>query len=73
MTTEQLARIFKERYHSAPKGQVAMTVHLFGIEFADELAGHSLKSICALADAPHSYHTEINKGIRLAEFVALKK
>jgi|APEBP8051073058_1049385.scaffolds.fasta_scaffold00008_97 hypothetical protein len=72
MTTDELARIFKDRYQKAPKGRVVTTIHLFGIEFASALAGKSIKEICARADVPVSSHTEIHKGIRLAEYVSLK-
>jgi len=73
MTTEELARVFKERYRNAPRGFVVTTIHLFGIQYADALAGQPLKEICMRADVPVSYCTEIHKGIRLAEFVQLKK
>ena len=72
MTTDDLARIFKERYHTAPKGSVVIATHLFGIEFARELAGHPLKEICLHAGVPPSYATEIYKGVRLSQFVSLK-
>ena len=73
MTTNELAQIFKDRYHTAPKGLVVTTIHLFGIEFADALSGQPLKEICARASVPVSYYTEIHKGIRLAEFVSIKR
>ncbi|WP_291238962.1 hypothetical protein, partial [Gemmobacter sp.] len=67
-----LARIFKERYHTAPKGAAVISIHLFGIEFAEELAGQPLKEICLRAGVPVSYGTEIFKGMRLSQFVSLK-
>ncbi|MGY3669708.1 HTH-like domain-containing protein [Marinovum sp. KMM 9989] len=63
---------FKKRYHAAANGMTVVTIHLFGIEFARELDGHNLKQICADADVPTSYGTELRKGMRLAEFVTLK-
>lgn len=72
MTTDELARIFKERYNSAPDKLVVTTIHLFGIEFAKALEGQPLKEICARANVPVSYDTEIRKGMRLSEFVSLK-
>ena len=72
MTTDQLARILKDRYANAGPGLTATSVHLFGIEFADSLKGHPLKEICARADVPVSYHTEIHKGMKLCPFVTLK-
>ncbi|PHQ94243.1 MAG: hypothetical protein COB39_14000 [Marinosulfonomonas sp.] len=72
MQTSKLAEVFKSRYHKAEKGYAVTAIHLFGIEYADQLKGHNLKEICVLADIPISYVTEIYKGIRLAEFVKLK-
>lgn len=72
MTAEQLSKIFAQRYHSAAPGMTVVTIHLFGIEFAQALEGHPLKEICAAADVPVSYGTELRKGMRLAEFVSLK-
>ncbi len=72
MKAGDLAAILRDRYHHAAKGDVALSIHLFGIEFADQLAGHSLKDICAQADVPVSYQVEINKGMRIAPHVQLK-
>jgi len=72
MQTSELVEVFKTRYHNAEKGYTAVTIHLFGIEYAEQLVGHNLKDICTLADVPISYVTEIHKGMRLAEFVRLK-
>ena len=69
MTSEELSRIFRERYHSAAHRQVATSIHLFGIEYADALQGHSIKEICTMADVPVSYATEVYKGMKLAKFV----
>ncbi|MPL74174.1 hypothetical protein SDC9_19984 [bioreactor metagenome] len=72
MTTDQLAQILKDRYTNAGRGLTVTSVHLFGIEFADALKGHPLKEICAHANVPVSYHTEIHKGMKLSPFVILK-
>ena len=47
-------------------------IHLFGIRHAQELRGVSLKELVREARIPASYHTEIHKGMRLAEYVTLK-
>jgi len=72
MRSEELSVEFGKRYHAAPSGITVATIHLFGIEFAGALSGHNLKEICARADVPTSYGTELRKGMRLAEFVNLK-
>jgi len=54
MQTSELVEVFKTRYHNAEKGYTAVTIHLFGIEYAEQLVGHNLKDICTLADVPIS-------------------
>lgn len=72
MTSRELSDEFSRRYHSARGGMTVVTTHPFGIEFSDALQGHNLREICALANVPTSYGTELRKGMRLAEFVTLK-
>ncbi len=73
MKSKDLADIFSEKYHGAADKEVVLSIHLFGIEFSDELQGQNLKEICELANAPTSYATEIRKGMRLAKYVELSK
>ena len=73
MTIAEPATILRDRYHNTADRQVALSIHFFGIEFARQLAGHSIEEILLRADVPRSYGTEVRKGIRLAEFVELKK
>ena len=69
MTEGKLAEILNDRYFNAGEGKVALSIHLFGIDHAIELQGHNIEQICALANIPKSYGTEIRKGMRLAEYV----
>jgi hypothetical protein len=62
----------KRRYQSADKREVVTAIHLFGIEFAAELEGHSIREIAEAATGHRSYDAEIRKGMRLARHVALK-
>ena len=73
MTEAQLIEELKRSYHQADDRKVALGIHLFGIDFAQELKGHRIEDICVGADVPKSYGTEIRKGIRLSEFVERKK
>jgi len=73
MRTSDLAEILRNRYHNAAERQVVLSVQLFGIEFAEQLRGQSIKEILAMADLPKSYHIEVRTGMRLSEFVELKK
>ncbi len=54
-----------------PKEKV-LSIHLFGIKYADEIRDMSLKDIVDRAGVPKSYRTEVRKGISLAKYVAVK-
>ena len=73
MRTAELANTFADRYHNAADRQVVLSIHLFGIEFAEQLKGQNIKEICEIANVPISYGTEIRKGMRLAPHVELRK
>lgn len=73
MKTHDLAKLFADRYHSATEGNIVVSIHLFGIEYSDELTERNLKEICELAEVPVSYQTELRKGMRLAQYVEVRK
>ncbi len=50
----------------------AVSVDLFGIRYATELDGMSLKEVVISAGLPETYQTEIRKGINLARYVIEK-
>ncbi len=72
MTVEQLIATLKNRYETADKRELALTVHLFGIEFSEHLDGQPVALIAESATGHKSYAAEIRKGIRLAKYVTLK-
>jgi hypothetical protein len=73
MTNEQLAADLKAARERAAEGELAVTVHLFGIERAEELKGRNLREIATLAGISPNYGTELSKGVKLASYVQLKK
>jgi hypothetical protein len=73
MQVSELAEVLRERYEQAEKREVVLAIHLFGIEFASELGGHSINDIAEIGTGHRSYGTEIRKGIRLARYVDLKE
>ncbi len=73
MGEEQLADALRQRYEKAEKREVVLAIHLFGIEYAGQLVGHSINDIAELGTGHRSYGTEIRKGMRLAAHVELKK
>lgn len=72
MTFEQLTGELRQRYETAEKREVALAIHLSGIQFADALEGHAINAIAESATGHSSYGTEIRKGMRLSKHVVLK-
>jgi hypothetical protein len=71
MTSDQLAAMLKKQIQ-AHGGAAYPAVHLFGIEFAEELEGQDVKAICAAVGLSPNYATEVSKGRRLAPYVSLR-
>jgi hypothetical protein len=71
MTLSELAAELNEAVSKAPEGEIVVSIHLFGIRRAKDLDGVSLKDLVKAARIPQSYHTEIHKGMRLAEYVRI--
>lgn len=72
MTITELAAELGRDVKSAGEGDVVVSIHLFGIRRARELDGVPLKDLVLQAGIKPSFHTEIRKGMRLAEHVRLK-
>ena len=72
MTVDEAANILREMRQKAPKGGKTTCILLFGIKYAKELSGLSVADIAERATGYKSHETEINYGIRLAEYVQLK-
>ena len=72
MTVDEAARILREMYDAGAtrgRGRMTTAIHLFGIRYADDLSRLSIREILVQARLSHTYQTEVNKGIRLAEYV----
>lgn len=74
MTQNELSNKLKIMYDNAPKGEKAVTVHLFGIQYANELSDKNItiKEVVKAAKVPNSYYVEVAKGINLARYVKIK-
>ena len=74
MSEFKLGTILKEMYDNAPSGEKVMHIHLFGIKYANEITinGLNIKEIVKASTLQESYHTEVNKGIKLSKYVMLK-
>ena len=75
MTLIELGTKLSEMYHNAPKGDSVAMIHLFGIKYAYEIkeSKFSKKDIIIQSGISLSYLTELTKGVKLAEYVTLKK
>ena len=74
MNITELSDILKNMYENATNKKAVM-IHLFGIKYAKELKNDdiSIKELLKAAHIPESYVVEINKGIRLSEYVEVKE
>ena len=71
MQIAQLAKILSERVEKAAKGERVTQIHLFGIEFAEEI-GSAANQVVEASEIDDSYATEVRKGMRLAKYVRLR-
>ena len=73
MNETELAEIMRNMYRNAPQGEQSTALHLFGIRYVAELNAPnvSINRVAELSGVGNSYHTEIRKGMRLAQYVEL--
>jgi len=74
MEAQVLAGKLKEMYVGSEKGEIAVSIHLFGIKYSSEISqcGSTPRQLAKMAGVSETYGTEINKGRKLAKFVKLK-
>lgn len=74
MDLAKISEILKEKYEAAKQGEMHLTLHLFGIEYADVIskADYSANDIGKEVGLKNGGHAEISKGIKLAKYVVLK-
>ena len=75
MLETELAARLREMYDGAKRNGAACQVHLFGIKYAKELqeCGCPLKDIVQQSGISMGYLSEVSKGVKLAQYVELKK
>jgi len=74
MELQELGRILKEMYETAPSKSMVAMIHLFGIKYAEEIKNCSCSNIEIIEEAGlnKSYKVELSKGIKLSEYVTPK-
>lgn len=62
-------------YHNADRGDAVVMIHLFGIQYAEQIKASNvaIKDIVAAAGISDSYVIEVHKGIKLAGYVRLRE
>lgn len=75
MTLNELGTKLSEMYNNTPKGDAVAMIHLFGIKYANEIkkGEFSKRDIIKQSGISSSYLTELTKGVKLADYVILKK
>ena len=70
MTEDELVRILQKAIETAPIGEKAISVVMFGIRYTDELSRVSVAAVCKAAGIPG--WSEVNKGVMLAKYVTIR-
>ena len=69
---DELALKLRRRCEAPGLGGKVVEIHLFGIEFADDLMTVPISSVISRAGLQESYKTELRKGINLAPYVSMR-
>ena len=74
MEIKELSEILKNKYKKAQKGEAVVSIHLFGIEYAEIInkKGYKVSQIIKFAEMKKSYSTELSKGIKHTKYVKLR-
>lgn len=74
MTENELGKILKDMYDSAPTGYKVANIHLFGVKYSSIILKNNVKAteIIRASGLNPSYATEVSKGIKLSRYVMPK-
>ena len=73
MPPTKLIEELRAACNGALNGDKVLTLNLFGIEFAEHLRDENLPALVERAGISRSFSSELRRGMRLSEFVALKR
>ena len=73
MTSNELVQELRAAANGAADGGKVLTLNLFGIEFSEHLKDENLPDLVERAGISRSFSSELRRGMRLSEFVALKR
>lgn len=69
MNVVELGRKLKEVYEKAPRGEQIAFIHLFGIDYSQEIQDAGIREVIDEAGIKSSLKVELNKGVNLAKYV----
>ena len=73
MQINQASKILAKMYaEGAARKERALSIHMFGIKYADQIQDMPLEDIAIGAGVPKCYKAEIRKGINLAKYVKVR-
>lgn len=72
-SVEELGAILADMYKNAPHKRLVTMIHLFGIQYHEDIRRLGVKEVVEKSGIGDKYHAEVNKGINLAEYVDMKK
>ncbi len=68
-SAKELGQILADMYENAPRKELVVMVHLFGVQYHKEIRELGLKDIIEASGIPSNYGAEVNKGVNLAKYV----
>ena len=68
---KELGDILGDMYRNAPRKEVVTMVHLFGIQYHEDIRQAGVKEVVRASGIGEDYKAEVNKGIKLAKYVTI--
>ena len=69
-----LGKTLKDNYENAKNGETVASIYLFGIKYGKliKMKNYAINEIIRISGINESYFAELNKGIKLSEYVSIK-
>ena len=69
-----LGKILKDNYENAKNGETVASIYLFGIKYGKliKTKNYPINEIIRISEINDSYFAELNKGIKLSEYITIK-
>ena len=68
-TASELGGILADMYKNAPKKEQVTMIHLFGVQYHEEIQQVGIREVVEEAGIHSTYRTELSKAIKLAKYV----